>query len=226
MKDIYNELFGKEEPNLWYNEKIHNNLILMIHSYLNYKKASNFTDINEDGIQQEVQQLLKTRLTRSGFHSVREPNAFDQKRHDLLVLHSKSETPMVFYEIKTIIKEKEKEITPNLIYPDLIKLAIQKKMNPYCQVYFILAGKERVFKEAIDKAKTISLPNKFENKKSRASIRLSYEFLNEKVTHKQKHRKLLEKMKELNIEEISISPSRWKTFAGMAVITWKINRIK
>lgn len=223
--EIYQNLFGKEKSNLWYNENIHNSLVAKIVSYLVSNQTEDNIDLNEDEIQSVSHKFLNHKLNNTEYRAKREPNAFDQKRLDNLVDHIKSDTAMVYYEIKTMIKSKENKLNPNSVYPDIIKLAIKKKEEPNCRVYFLLAGKEKVFKEAIEISKTVVLPNKFEDKYNRKSILLTIEFLKKEITQK-KFIGLIAKMEELGIKKISISPSRWKIFESMAVLTWKINKVK
>jgi hypothetical protein len=209
---VLNNLYAKNE--LYYNENIHSNMISKILSVLIDKFAERLDEQDEYFIQAKINDFLNNQLRNSQFFAHRE-----WKNIDNVVSVKDSNEPLVLYEVKTYIKKSEKKINPNEIYKDILKLAIQKYEKPHLNAYMLIAGKTNVAKDAFSKG-ALNLPNKFENIYNRNSIVHDIDFFMDKI----KNSKLLEKAKKLNIKQISISPSRWKNYNGVCVLTWRINK--
>lgn len=127
---------------------------------------------------------------------------------------------MVLYEIKTFIKKQEVRINKKAILQDVLKLAIKKKKYTSIEAYMLIAGKIEVIKPALI-SDHLLLPNKFGDVYNRASMTLSLSRFKE-VSVKED---LIDKAERLGIKTISISPSRWRQYDGMCVISWRINKL-
>lgn len=210
---IIDELFSKDK--LWYNEKIHSNLLSKILSVLIDRRAENLLAEDEYMVQATINNYITGHLRNSPFRTQREWNFIDNA-----VLYTASEEPMVLYEVKSYIKPHEDRISPNTIFKDILKLAIKKKKFQYIEAYMIIAGKSKVPKDAFNKEELL-LPNKFADLKNRASIELDISFFTELKIEK----RLLKEADNFDIKQISISPSRWRNYDGMCAISWRINKV-
>jgi hypothetical protein len=220
MEDIFKKFLGSSD--LHFYGKIHYNLIEHLYHYLGQKKSNNNFSIGEETFQSELNEFLHNRLNNSGFKEGREENVFGRKRLDNYIYHESSGTVMARYELKTYFKESEVYVNKRGVYIDLIKLAIKKKNEPRCRTFFILAGKEKVLKNAFTGKKSLLLPNKFQNLKNRRSSELSLNFLKSKIS--KKNPVLVHYLKTIN-KPISVRPSVWFFYRGVAVISWGINKV-
>jgi hypothetical protein len=223
MKSVaFNLLFGSGIGQFNYNENIHAKSASRILAYLVFNWAVDFTEITEASIQEEFDKLIRFKFNNTDFSGSTEPIAFGQKRLDYLIKHTPTDEHLVYYEFKTVIKPNENSITERTVFPDLIKLALKKHDHNNCHTYFMLAGKKKVFRDAIENG-NLRLPNKFENKYSRNKIVLTVDELSQVLNHQDFNNHISE-LRNRGIIKISISPSRWKHFDGMSVLFFKLNK--
>lgn len=220
--EAHNTFFGREAGQLHFNENIHDKSASRILAYLVFNLAVDFTNISELSIQEEIDKLMQYKLNNTQYRATTEPSAFGQRRLDYLIMHSPTGEHLVYYEFKTAIKPHENTITERMVFPDLIKLAIKKHDHEDCKAYLLLAGKKNVFREAIESG-SVRLPNKYNDPNSREKVVLSFDDLASILTHTDFENHLAQ-LKNRGIKKISISPSRWKDFEDMTVLTFKLNK--
>jgi hypothetical protein len=216
---VIDRLFSKTK--IYYNGNIHANLMTKIHSKLLDISAERLFEHPEYLIQSTMSDFLNSHLRNTEFVAKTEVNAFGQKRIDVAVVHQEKDAPFVFYELKTYIKTREIIVKEKDIYQDIVKLAIKKKELPYCRAYMLIAGKTKVLKKALLVDKTLLLPEKFTNPSNRAIITHDLSFFEAQGVDIS----IIKKAKSVGIDKITISLSRWKNYDGMAVVTWRINRL-
>jgi hypothetical protein len=216
---IINKLFSREE--LHFNESIHSNLITKIISVLLDKKAEGLLEQSEYLVQDTINDYLVGHLRHTLFTGYKEVNAFGQKRIDNAVIQVQSKSPLVFYEVKSYIRSNENRVNSRLVYQDILKLAIKKKELPYTEAYLLLAGREKVIKKALVEDKTLLLPHKFDDRYNRSSNTFDIKFFISKHVEES----IIRRATNDRIKKISLSPSRWRNYGGMAVITWRVNKV-
>jgi len=217
-QQIIDNLFSKEK--LYFNENIHSNLTTKIQSVLLDRKAERLLDQAEYMVQATINDFLNNQLRNTAFSAVTEVNAFAQKRIDNAIIHTATNSQIVLYEVKSYIKSRENRVNDKSIYNDIVKLAIKKKELPYCEVYMLIAGRTKVLKQALVEEKTLQLPHKFLDLHNRSSITHDLAFFKDNI-----EKTIFEKAVKDGIKRISISPSRWRNYEGMVVLTWRINKI-
>lgn len=218
-KNIIDKLFSSDE--LYFNDRIHANLTTKIQSVLLDRLAENLLEQAEYMVQATINDFLNSHLRNTIFSAITEVIAFAQKRIDNAVIYTETNSPLVFYEVKSFIKLRENRVKQKEIYQDILKLAIKKKELPYCEAYMLMAGRTEVLKKALVVDKSLILPDKFIDITNRTAITHDLTFFKDQNVNEA----LLKKAMTLKIKKISISPSRWSNYKGMAVLTWRINKI-
>ena len=219
--EAYNSLFGSNVGQLHFNANIHDKSISRILAYLVFNSAEDFTNISEQDIQTEIDKLMRYKFNNTAFSGITEPNAFAQKRLDYKIQCGPTGEDLVFYEFKTVFKVTENSITERMVFPDLIKLAIKKHENPDCKAFFLLAGKQKVYKNALS-SKNLRLPDKYSDPYSKEKVILLLDDL-KSILNTNTFTDHLTQLTSKGIRGISISPSVWKHLEGISVLSFKLN---
>lgn len=210
-----------EENELWFNKEIHANLVTYIYGLLLTKLSEGIWGQDEYYVQEIIREFLHRKLTNTVFKSSREVPSFGQRRIDNSIVHKSSNEGLVYYEVKSFIKESEQSIQSKYVYKDIIKLALKKQVQPFCESYLLFAGRSEYIKNLIFTRGSIPLPHKYSDSKNKAAMKLHLnDFHRAEVDDV-----LINELKRNNIEIISISPSRFVDYQGISVFTWRINKV-